>query len=107
MVQFQQRTLAGPELEERKEASRAAGHLFSKIVKEEPVELESADMKRFLTLQFADVAKERRRIGGDWVVAGALINKQTRSTLSQTTYQTTSHTISSWISLAETNWGVI
>ena len=91
MAQFQQRSLAGPELEERKEASRAAGHLFSKIVKGEPVELESADMKRFLTLQFADVAKERRRIGGDWVVAGALINKQirqlARSTVSQTSYQ--------------------
>ena len=35
--------------------------------------------------------QERGRVGGDWVVAGALINKQirqlARSTLSQTTYQ--------------------
>ena len=42
------------------------------------MELECPDMRRFLTLQCEDIARERQRIGGDWVVAGALMNKQIR-----------------------------
>ena len=78
MAQFKQRSLAGPGLQGRKEASRKVGQIFGKIMKGESVDLESPDMRSFLTLQFEDILKERRRIGGDWVVAGALKSKQIR-----------------------------
>ena len=78
MAQFKQRSLAGPGLKERKEVSRAVGQIFGKIIKGESVDLETPDMVRFLTLKCEDIAKERQRIGGDWVVAGALINKECR-----------------------------
>ena len=78
MAQFKQRRLVGPGMEERKEVSRAVEQIFGKIIKGEPVDLESPEIRRFLTLQCEDIAKERERIGGDWVVAGALMNKQIR-----------------------------
>ena len=70
--------MAGTNLEERREASRIVGEMFGKIVKGEPVDMESPEMMKFYTLQFEDILKERQRIGGDWVVAGALRNKQLR-----------------------------
>ena len=79
MVQDLQKPLSGPGCEERREAWDSVRGLWARIIRhEELAKGEWERMERYYRLLCHNIASERRRIGGDWAVAGCLIHSKLR-----------------------------
>ena len=79
MVQDAQRVLGGEGAEERKEVSHAVSGLWEKCLqRQELTAREWEDMERFHGLLCQDVLAQRRRIGGDWALAGCVPHRRMR-----------------------------
>ena len=80
--QSRQRALAGEGRDERKALSDKIGGIWSKMVKlEEPSEEEWREMENYIRVLCEDINTQRRRIGGDWVVAGCFPPSRIRDVL--------------------------
>ena len=78
LAQIRQKELVGEGIEERRELGRNIHSLFMKIMNEGlEVKFDDSEdarqMKKYYQLLCEDIKKERRRIGGDWAVASALV----------------------------------
>ena len=80
--QSRQRALAGEGRDERKALCDKIGPIWSKMVKlEEPSEEEWREMENYIRVLCEDINTQRRRIGGDWVVAGCFPPSRIRDVL--------------------------
>ena len=68
--QMRQRSLRGPGLAERVEVCRAATAEFDNLAAGRAVD--EGRLDRFFEILADDIKRERRRIGGDWAVAGTV-----------------------------------
>ena len=78
LAQIRQKELVGEGIEERRELGRNIHSLFMKMMNEGlEVKFDDSEdarqMKKYYQLLCEDIKKERRRIGGDWAVASALV----------------------------------
>ena len=74
-----QKALCGEGIEERKEVCGENGKLWGKMFRdEELVEDDWKMIERFSEMLGEDISSQRRRIGGDWVVAGCLPQRRMR-----------------------------
>ena len=79
-VQDMMKPLTGPGCEERREVSGRVRNLWSKLINQEE-ELEQEEWERlgrYFRLLCENIKSERRRIGGDWAVAGCLLHRRIR-----------------------------
>ena len=82
LVQNNQSSLEGEGRQERKEVCDETGKLWGKMFRKE--ELNSGDfemMEKYFQLLGEDIKTQRRRIGGDWVVAGCFPPSRIRDVL--------------------------
>ena len=79
LVQNNQTSLAGEGRDQRKAVCDETGKLFGKMFRKEELTLEDWDvMEKFSEVLSDDVQAQRRRIGGDWAVAGCLPYRRIR-----------------------------
>lgn len=80
VVQDMMKPLSGPGCEERREVWGSVRNLWSKLInqQEELEEEEWERMGRYFHLLCENIKSERRRIGGDWAVAGCLLHRRIR-----------------------------
>ena len=79
LVQNNQTSLAGEGRDQRKAVCDETGKLFGKMFRKEELTLEDWDvMEKFSEVLSDDVQAQRRRIGGDWAVAGCLPYRRMR-----------------------------
>ena len=79
LVQNNQTSLAGEGRDQRKAVCDETGKLFGKMFRKEELTLEDWDvMEKFSVVLSEDVQAQRRRIGGDWAVAGCLPYRRMR-----------------------------
>ena len=80
--QSRQRALAGEGRDERKALCDKIGPIWSKMVKlEEPSEEEWREMENYIRVLCEDINTQRRRIGGDWAIAGCFPPRRIRDVL--------------------------
>ena len=78
-MQNNQTSLAGEGRDQRKAVCDETGKLFGKMFRKEELTLEDWDvMEKFSVVLSEDVQTQRRRIGGDWAVAGCLPYRRMR-----------------------------
>ena len=80
VVQDMMKPLSGPGCEERREVWASVRNLWSKLINQEE-ELEQEEWERlgrYFQLLCENIKSERRRIGGDWAVAGCLLHRRIR-----------------------------
>merc|ERR1711936_193758 len=73
-----QKPLQGGNIEKRKEVVREAKKRFSKLLADETFEFKLELGEEMYGMMCEDIKKERKRIGGDWAVAGVTFNKEVR-----------------------------
>ena len=74
-----QRNLIGEGREEREAVSKEHGKPFDKIWKKKKLKKEDYEaLEKFYELLCEDISSQRVRIGGDWAVAGVVIQKHQR-----------------------------
>ena len=80
LAQVGQKQLTGVDVEQRREVVKEVTEFFRKLALHgEKISLEEEVWENFYKHLCAEISKERRRIGGDWVVASAVIrNKKWR-----------------------------
>ena len=81
MVQDSQRHLTGEGIEERKSLKEKQDKCWNKILfkKEDPTEEDESANAEMMDKLAEDIIKERKRIGGDWAVAGCLVRTKDRN----------------------------
>jgi len=77
LAQRFQKPLVGDFLEERRKLSSKFADICEDIIAGNDYEKEG--FKQYYDAMCADILKERARIGGDWVVAGVVLNKEVRN----------------------------
>ena len=80
VVQDLMTPLSGPGCEERRKVVESVRNLWSKLISQQE-ELEEEEWKRlegYFDLLCENIKSERRRIGGDWAVAGCLLHRRIR-----------------------------
>ena len=78
-MQNNQTSLVGEGRDQRKAVCDETGKLFGKMFRKEELTLEDWDvMEKFSEVLSDDVQAQRRRIGGDWAVAGCLPYRRMR-----------------------------
>merc|ERR1712013_491879 len=80
MAQVHQKALKGEGLERRREICSAANAAFMEFFSGREFNIE--DYKEFYTIMCEDIMRERKRIGGDWVVAGTVLTQSMRDHIS-------------------------
>ena len=79
MQQEYQRNLAGEGREQREEVCQIVNKYFDKLFNKKKVsEADDKDLEEYYKCLCGDIARERKRIGGDWAVAGVLLTKHHR-----------------------------
>ena len=80
LYQENQRNLTGEGREERENACKDIGKAFDKILKFwKKLNKEDYDsLEKFYKLLCEDISSQRTRVGGDWVVAGVVLQKHQR-----------------------------
>ena len=82
MVQDSQRHLTGEGREERKSLKEKQSKCWDKILgfkkEETPTEEDEEANGEMMDAMAEDIIKERKRIGGDWAVAGCLVRTRDR-----------------------------
>jgi len=77
LAQKDQKYLSGPGLEERKKVVNDMGGVFMKHMKGEDVDFHddenSVKLHKLFELMCEDIKKERKRVGGDWAIASAML----------------------------------
>jgi len=76
MAQVHQRALKGEGLERRREICSAANVAFMDLFSGKEFNIE--DYREFYTIMCEDIMRERKRIGGDWAVAGVALTQSMR-----------------------------
>merc|ERR1712013_459441 len=71
-----QRALKGEGLERRREICNAANAAFMELFSGKEFNIEH--YREFYTIMCEDIMRERKRIGGDWAVAGVAFNRSMR-----------------------------
>ena len=86
MMQDTQRNLSGEGKAERQQAVKDATEEWIRALKSgRDVELaECPGMRRMLEVACGDILSERRRIGGDWAIAGCLTDRNVRQAVRST-----------------------
>ena len=80
--QSRQRTLAGEGREERKALCDKVGGIWGKMVKQEEISEEQwGEMENYIRVLCEDINTQRRRIGGDWAIAGCFPFRRIREVL--------------------------
>ena len=80
--QSRQRTLAGEGREERKALCDKVGGIWGKMVKQEEISEEQwEEMENYIRVLCEDINTQRRRIGGDWAIAGCFPFSRIRDVL--------------------------
>ena len=76
-AQKTQKNLSGPGLEERKRTVNDMSQVLKKYVDGEKVDFHDAEnsvkLHKFFELMCEDIKNERKRIGGHWVIASAML----------------------------------
>ena len=79
MQQEYQRNLAGEGREQREEVCQIVNKYFDKLFNKKKVsEADDKDLEEYYKCLCGDIARERKRIGGDWAVAGVLLTRHHR-----------------------------
>ena len=82
MVQDLQRSLTGEGLSERREVCDKALASWTRLLKGDRTgEEDWSNIERMMEMVSQHILQERRRIGGDWAVAGALTHRRMRDTV--------------------------
>jgi len=76
MAQVHQKALKGEGLERRREICNAANAAFMEILSGKDFDIEQ--FRELYTIMCEDIMRERKRIGGDWAVAGVAFNRSMR-----------------------------
>ena len=76
IAQVHQKALKGEGLERRREVVKAANAAFTELFSGKEFDIE--DYREFYTIMCEDIMRERKRIGGDWAVAGVAFNRSMR-----------------------------
>jgi len=82
IAQVRQRSLVGEGVEKRKEVLKKTATLWQQLLTGQ--EYSKEDLKMFYEALSEDIAIERKRIGGDWAVAGVAMNKEVRDIIRST-----------------------
>jgi len=77
LAQVRQKPLRGEGLEKRREVCGKANKMWEQILTGQDIDKEL--LKLFFEALSEDIDKERRRIGGDWVVAAVAMNEEVRN----------------------------
>ena len=79
IYQEYQRNLIGEGKEEREAVSKEHGKPFDKIWKKKKLKKEDYEaLEKYYGLICEDISSQRARVGGDWAVAGCVIQKHQR-----------------------------
>ena len=79
MEQEYQRNLTGQGRQERQEVCQKSVHAFEKLLRKEKLsKAEEEYFDKHYTLLCEDIARQRQRIGGHWVIAGVILSKHDR-----------------------------
>jgi len=76
MAQVHQKALKGEGLERRRKICNAANAAFMELLSGKEFDIE--DYREFYTIMCEDIMRERKRIGGDWAVAGVALTRSVR-----------------------------
>ena len=76
MAQVHQKALKGEGLERRRKICNATNAAFMELLSGKEVDIEH--FKEFYTIMCDDIVRERKRIGGDWAVAGVALTRSMR-----------------------------
>ena len=79
MATFTQKPLKGEGLEERSEIGMKSGEIFAK--KDENEEEWTTIMTKFYEMMCDDIDRERKRVGGDWVIATVACTQTMRAVI--------------------------
>lgn len=81
LAQDLQRTLTGDGVRERREVCDKALASWTRLLKGESTGEVWSNIERMMEMVSQHILQERRRIGGDWAVAGALTHRRMRDTV--------------------------
>ena len=76
IAQFRQKALKGEGLEKRKEVRKRSINAFREVLSGKKFNVE--DFKEYYSCMCDDIISERKRIGGDWAVAGVAFTRGMR-----------------------------
>ena len=77
LAQIRQRTLKGPGAEERKAVINRSQSVWDDLLHGR--DYDKNQLLEFYSYMAQDIAKEKKRIGGDFAIASVLINREVRS----------------------------